>query len=198
MTTTTPSLAVPITDLKLQYGVIKEEIDAAIAGVIDSTAFILGPPVASFETNYAEYCGTSHCVGVSNGTDALALSLKALDIGAGDEVITTPHTFGATNVTMYLIPAVIPATTSVCQSVSGSGDQYTQRRWRSAPEPRRHRRRAILFRITEFRPEPSGSGNMTKEHHHENFAACRRRRADFRAERIAGLRTGRRHDLLPE
>jgi len=96
MTTTTPSLAVPITDLKLQYGVIKEEIDAAIAGVIDSTAFILGPPVASFETNYAEYCGTSHCVGVSNGTDALALSLKALDIGAGDEVITTPHTFGAT------------------------------------------------------------------------------------------------------
>ena len=94
--TTTRSLAVPITDLKLQYGMIKEEIDAAIAGILDSSAFILGPAVAAFETNYAEYCGVSHCVGVSNGTDALALALKALDIGAGDEVITTPHTFGAT------------------------------------------------------------------------------------------------------
>jgi len=87
---------VPITDLKLQYGMIKEEIDSAISGVIDSCTFILGPAVASFEARYAEYCGVSHCVGVSNGTDALSLTLKALDIGPGDEVITTPHTFGAT------------------------------------------------------------------------------------------------------
>lgn len=87
---------VPITDLKLQYGMIKDEIDSAISGVIDSCAFILGPAVASFEARYAEYCGVSHCVGVSNGTDALSLTLKALNIGPGDEVITTPHTFGAT------------------------------------------------------------------------------------------------------
>lgn len=90
------SLEVPISDLKVQYGMIKEEIDDAIGGVIDSCAFILGPSVAAFEASFAEYCGVSHCVGVSNGTDALFLALKALDIGAGDEVITTPHTFGAT------------------------------------------------------------------------------------------------------
>ena len=89
-------LEVPITDLKVQYAAIKDEIDAAIAGTIDSCAFILGPAVAAFEASYAEYCGVSHCVGVSNGTDALSLALKALDIGEGDEVITTPHTFGAT------------------------------------------------------------------------------------------------------
>ena len=87
---------VPITDLKVQYDQIKEEIDAAIAGIIDSCGFILGPAVSAFEARFAQYCGVSHCIGVSNGTDALALALKALDVGPGDEVITTPHTFGAT------------------------------------------------------------------------------------------------------
>ena len=89
-------LTVPITDLKVQYGHIKEEIDTAIAGVIDSCGFVLGPAVAAFESSFAQYCEVEHCVGVSNGTDALALVLKALDVGPGDEVITTPHTFGAT------------------------------------------------------------------------------------------------------
>lgn len=90
------SLEVPITDLKVQYDMIKEEIDDAIGSVMESCSFILGPSVAAFEASFADYCGVSHCVGVSNGTDALVLALRALDIGEGDEVITTPHTFGAT------------------------------------------------------------------------------------------------------
>lgn len=91
-----PVLPVPMNDLKVQYQQIKAEMDAALAEVIDSCAFILGPRVQAFEQAYAAYCGTGHCIGVSNGTDALKLALVALDIGPGDEVITAPHTFGAT------------------------------------------------------------------------------------------------------
>jgi dTDP-4-amino-4,6-dideoxygalactose transaminase len=87
---------VPMNDLKIQYGQIKSEIDAALAEVIANCSFILGPQVAAFEKAYAQYCGVEHCIGVSNGTDALKLALAAADIGPGDEVITTPHTFGAT------------------------------------------------------------------------------------------------------
>ena len=87
---------VPMNDLKIQYGQIKSQIDAALAEVIANCSFILGPQVAAFEKAYAQYCGVDHCIGVSNGTDALKLALAAADVGPGDEVITTPHTFGAT------------------------------------------------------------------------------------------------------
>ncbi|MFH1569314.1 MAG: DegT/DnrJ/EryC1/StrS family aminotransferase [Gemmatimonadota bacterium] len=83
-------------DLKVQYEQIREEVDAALQGVMDSCSFILGPSVAAFEKAYAAYCQVAHCVGVSNGTDALVLALRAAGVGEGDEVITTPHTFGAT------------------------------------------------------------------------------------------------------
>ncbi|MBT4496498.1 MAG: DegT/DnrJ/EryC1/StrS family aminotransferase [Gemmatimonadetes bacterium] len=86
---------VPMNDLQIQYGQIKSEIDAALAEVIANCSFILGPQVAAFEKAYAEYCGVEHCIGVSNGTDALKLALAAADIGPGDEVITTPTPFGA-------------------------------------------------------------------------------------------------------
>jgi len=89
-------MQVPINDLKIQYKHIKAEMDAALAEVIDNCSFILGPQVQAFEAAYAAYCGVPHCVGVSNGTDALKLALVAADIGSGDEVITPPHTFGAT------------------------------------------------------------------------------------------------------
>lgn len=94
--TTIPATQVPMNDLKIQYGTIKEEMDAALAEVIDNCSFILGPQVQAFEAAYAAYCGTRHAIGVSNGTDALKLALVAVGIGPGDEVITTPHTFGAT------------------------------------------------------------------------------------------------------
>ena len=83
-------------DLQAQYQAIKPEIDSAIQRVLDSGLFVLGPFVTEFEKNFAKYCGVKHAIGVGNGTDALFLSLKALDIGEGDEVITTPFTFFAT------------------------------------------------------------------------------------------------------
>ncbi len=87
---------VPINDLNIQYAQIKDEIDAAMAEVLANTSFILGPQVSSFERAWADYNGVKHCVGVSNGTDALKIALRALGVGSGDEVITTSFTFGAT------------------------------------------------------------------------------------------------------
>ena len=89
-------LSIPQVDLKAEYAEIGEEIDAAIAEVIQETAFIRGPFTAKFEQEWAAYCGASHAVGCANGTAAIELALAALGIGAGDEVITTPMTFIAT------------------------------------------------------------------------------------------------------
>lgn len=80
-------------DLKKQYLPIKEEIDEAIREVIESSSFVLGQKVEEFENNFSNYCNAKYSVGVSSGTDALYLSLKALGIGLGDEVITTTYTF---------------------------------------------------------------------------------------------------------
>ena len=93
---TLTKLNVPFVDLKAQYQSIKPEIDAAITAIIDETAFIGGPAVKEFEEAFARYCGVSHCVGVANGTDAIYLALRALGIGAGDEVITVANSFIAT------------------------------------------------------------------------------------------------------
>ena len=87
---------VPFNDLRAQYHTIKPEIDAAIAEVLESCAYIGGPALERFEKSFADYCGTEESVGLASGTAALHLSLAALDIGPGDEVITTPYTFIAT------------------------------------------------------------------------------------------------------
>ncbi len=89
-------MSIPITDLVRQYESIGEEIRAAIARVLDSGRYILGPEVINFENSMASYCGVTHAVGVASGTDALYLSLLACGIKAGDEVITTPFSFIAT------------------------------------------------------------------------------------------------------
>lgn len=86
-------MSIPLLDLKCQYQSIKAEVDAAVAAVLESGAFILGPTVEMFENSIAEYLGVKHAVGVASGTDALVLALAALGIGEGDEVITTPFTF---------------------------------------------------------------------------------------------------------
>ncbi len=88
-------MSVPFVDLKSQYLSIKPEVDAAIQHILDNTQFVLGAEVAAFEKEFAEYCGAKHCMGVNNGTSALHLAMLAADIGAGDEVITTPFTFVA-------------------------------------------------------------------------------------------------------
>jgi dTDP-4-amino-4,6-dideoxygalactose transaminase len=84
---------IPFVDLKAQYQSIKPEIDAAVIGVLESTQFVLGSAVASFEKAFAPYCQAEHAMGVSNGTSALHLALLAAGVGRGDEVITTPFTF---------------------------------------------------------------------------------------------------------
>ena len=87
---------IPFLDLKEQYQRIKPEIDAAIAEVVDSTHFVLGPQVAAFEERFAAYCDVKHCMAVNSGTSALHLALLAAGIGDGDEVITVSMTFVAT------------------------------------------------------------------------------------------------------
>ena len=80
-------MTIPAADLKIQYATLKPEIDEAIQAVIDSAAFVLGPAVEAFEEAFAAYHGVRHCVGVSNGTDALSMALLAAGIEPGDEVI---------------------------------------------------------------------------------------------------------------
>jgi dTDP-4-amino-4,6-dideoxygalactose transaminase len=84
-------------DLKAQYESIKPEIDAAMAQVIAETSFIGGPFAKEFEKNFAAFCKAKHCIGVGNGTDAIFIALKALGVGAGDEVITVANSFIATS-----------------------------------------------------------------------------------------------------
>ncbi len=87
---------IPFFSLKEATEKIREEIDEAIAEVIDNTAFVLGPSLERFENNFAEYCGAGYCAGISSGTAALHLALLGYGIGTGDEVITVPNTFIAT------------------------------------------------------------------------------------------------------
>jgi len=89
-------MKIPMVDLKKQYLELKDEMDAALAEVFESTAFILGPNVSKLEEEVADYIGTKHAVGVASGTDALHLALLANGVGPGDEVITSPFTFIAT------------------------------------------------------------------------------------------------------
>lgn len=88
---------IPLVGLFDQYQTIKPEIDAAIQKIIANSAFVGGDEVRRFENEFAAYCEAKACVGVGNGTDALYLTLRALGIGAGDEVITVAHTFIATS-----------------------------------------------------------------------------------------------------
>ncbi|MGC3940420.1 DegT/DnrJ/EryC1/StrS family aminotransferase [Roseobacter sp. EG26] len=97
---------VPFLDLKAGYLELKPDIDAAVARVLDSGWYILGPEVETFEKSYATFCGAAHCVGVANGLDALILALRALDIGPGHEVIVPANTFIATWLAVSAVGAV--------------------------------------------------------------------------------------------
>jgi dTDP-4-amino-4,6-dideoxygalactose transaminase len=88
---------VPYLDLPAQIRSVRKEIDAAIARTIDNCSFCLGPDVAQFEKDFARFCGADHCLGLNSGTSALHVALLLLNVGPGDEVITTPFTFVATS-----------------------------------------------------------------------------------------------------
>src|SRR5574344_70721 len=87
---------IPIVDLKRQYKQIGEEVEKSVTEVLRSGYYIMGPNVKAFESEFADYLGSKHAVALNSGTDALHLALRALDIGAGDEVISVSFTFVAT------------------------------------------------------------------------------------------------------
>jgi len=89
-------MKVAFLDLKATYVELKEELDAAYHGVMESGWFVMGREVEAFESEFAAYCGAHHCVGVGNGLDALHLILRAMEIGPGDEVIVPANAYIAT------------------------------------------------------------------------------------------------------
>ena len=88
-------MTVPLFDTATPLAPLRDEIDAAIARVVDSAAFVLGPEVAAFEQEFADLCGIPHAIGVANGTDALTIALTAMGVGPGDAVVVPSYTFYA-------------------------------------------------------------------------------------------------------
>jgi len=111
-------VAVPLVDLKAQYSAIKDEVDAALAAVVESCSFILGPAVELFEREFAEFTGARECVGVGSGLEALTLALQAAGIGPGDEVILPANTFIATALGVSrsgATPVLVDCDEAMCQ-----------------------------------------------------------------------------------
>ncbi|MCS7081071.1 MAG: DegT/DnrJ/EryC1/StrS family aminotransferase [Chloracidobacterium sp.] len=102
---TAPDSFIPILNLEPQYRALRPALHAAMERVCASQRFILGEEVTAFEAEVAQYLGAAHAVGVNSGTDALVIALRALDIGPGDEVITTPFSFFATAEAISLVGA---------------------------------------------------------------------------------------------
>ncbi len=96
---------ISLIDLKRQYQTIKEEADKKVLEILSSAQYIMGENVKEFEKEISEYLGVKHSISVGNGTDALIIALKALGIGEGDEVITTPYTFFATAESISIVGA---------------------------------------------------------------------------------------------
>jgi dTDP-3-amino-3,4,6-trideoxy-alpha-D-glucose transaminase len=88
-------VGVPLFDTSTPLIPLREELRAAVAQVLDSERYILGPEVSAFEREFADYCGCAHAVGVANGTDAITIALRAMGVGPGDEVVVPSFTFYA-------------------------------------------------------------------------------------------------------
>lgn len=98
-------MKIPFIDIQAAHGPIRAEMDAAIKDVLDRANFVMGEPVAELEKRMASLCGVPHAIGVASGTDALVIALRALGIGPGDAVITTPFTFIATAEAIHAVGA---------------------------------------------------------------------------------------------
>ena len=129
---------IPQIDLKAQLARIRPEIDAAIARVLTSTAFVGGPEVAALEREFAAFCGAAHACAVANGTDALQLALRAYGIGPGDEVVTVANTFIATGEAILLVgrePVFVDvrAETHTMDAAQGRGGDHAAHAGSSCP-----------------------------------------------------------------
>src|SRR6476660_6165159 len=98
-------MSVPLLDLRAQHATIRDEVVDKMMKIVDSQLFILGAAVEELEKQVAELSHTKHAIGCANGTDAILLAMRALDIGRGDEVVTTPFTFFATAGTIHNVGA---------------------------------------------------------------------------------------------
>ena len=87
---------IPVEDITRQYQRVKDEVATAIAEVLPTGKYVLGPNLKAFEQEFAAFCQTKYSIGISNGTEALHLALAACGVGPGDEVITVPNTYIAT------------------------------------------------------------------------------------------------------
>ncbi len=96
MTPASDSSHIPLVDLQTQSRALKADVLRRMGDVIDGARYILGQEVQEFEEQFANYCGLDHCIGMANGTEAIHMALRALDIGPGDEVITAGNSFAAT------------------------------------------------------------------------------------------------------
>ena len=96
MGVTLKAVAVPVLDLRAQYQTIRDEIEPVVQRLFESQMFVMGPEVAELEVELARLCGVARGIGCASGTDALLLPLMAIEVGPGDEVITTPYSFFAT------------------------------------------------------------------------------------------------------
>lgn len=129
-----PSPIIPLVDLQAQYAALGPEIDRAVRSVLKSGRFILGPETEAFERELAAYCGTPHAVGVASGTDALELTLRALRIGPGDEVIVPALTFMASALAVVLAgatPVFVDVEAETCTLDAGRLDRAMTRRTRA-------------------------------------------------------------------
>jgi UDP-2-acetamido-2-deoxy-ribo-hexuluronate aminotransferase len=110
-------------DLKAQYQAIKKDVQARIDAVLEHGQYILGPEVAELEKKLAAFTGSRHCITVASGTEAILIALMALDIGSGDEVITSPFTFAATGEMIALLgakPVFVDVDPRTCNILAGS------------------------------------------------------------------------------
>ena len=117
---TVATTSVPLLDLKAQHATMRSEIADAIAEVVESQWFIMGPNVSALEEEVAEYVGVKHAIGCGSGSDALLLALMAVGVGHGDEVLCPSYTFFATAGAIYRLGAkpvfvdLDPTTYNIC------------------------------------------------------------------------------------
>lgn len=135
-------MAVPLLDLKAQLSSIRDEVASAVLKVLDSTRYVMGPEVESLEQEVASFCGAQYGVGVSSGTDALLVSLMALEVGPGDLVVTTPYSFFATAGVVARLGAT-PVFVDI-DPVSFNIDPAKLEEWFSQNKDQREKVKAIL------------------------------------------------------